>query len=107
MTTATVIRDLLLSGMLLVTGAGLYACCYALGRLTGRRWLVSVSYGFAGLQLIGVLGMVLPDHLDLFWKCLVAFTGLSLLAIPPAMWWVVVTMHAHHQANGGPGRWKA
>jgi predicted MFS family arabinose efflux permease len=99
---ATVIRDLLLSGMLLVTGAGLYACCYALGRLTGRRWLVRCSYLFAALQMLGVLGMILPGHLDPGWKYLVAFTGLALLAIPQAMWWVVVTMHAHHHADQAP-----
>jgi hypothetical protein len=96
---AGVIRDLLLSGMVLVTAAGLYALCYALGRLTGRRWLVRASYAFAGVQLGGVLGMIVPDHLDPFWKALVALMGLVLLVIPQAMWWVVVTLHAHHHAD--------
>jgi hypothetical protein len=100
--TPAAIRDLLLSGMLLVTAAGLYACCYALGRLTGRRWLVRASYGFAGLQLVGMLGMIVPGHLDPFWKYLVAFTGVALLAIPQGMWWLVVTVHADHHAGHGP-----
>lgn len=96
---AEAIRELLLAGMLLVTAAGLYALCYALGRLTGRRWLVRCSYGFAGLHVLGAVGMIVPDHLDPFWKSVVALMGIALLVVPPAMWWVVVTMHERIEAE--------
>lgn len=88
-----VIRDLMLSGMLMVTAAGFYAMFYALGRLLRSPGLVRFSYLFALLQALGALGMILPNYLDPFWKYLIAFSSIVYLFVPQGMWWVVTTFH--------------
>jgi len=94
-----VIRDLMLSGMLMVTAAGFYAMFYAMGRLFERPGLVRFSYLFALLQAVGALGMILPSYLDLFWKYLIAFSSVVYLFVPQGMWWVVTTFHAKEEAH--------
>lgn len=93
------VRDLMLYGMLMVAAAGFYAMFYALGRVLGRPSVVALSYLFALLQALGALGMILPSHLDSFWRYLIGFSSLVYLFVPQGMWWVVTTFHEKERAH--------
>lgn len=97
--TSEAVRDLMLYGMLMVSAAGFYAMFYALGRMLKRPGIVAFSYLFALLQALGALGMILPSHLDSFWKYLIAFSSVVYLFVPQGMWWVVTTFHEKEHAH--------
>ncbi len=97
--TSEAVRDLMLYGMLTVSAAGFYAMFYALGRMLERSSIVAFSYVFAVLQAPGALGMILPPHLDPFWKYLIPFSSVVYLFIPQGMWWVVTTFHEKEHAH--------
>ena len=90
---ATVIRNLLLSGMLLVTAAGLYAALYTLGRMLESYRLRNCSYVFALLVILGAVGMVRPNFLDPVWKVLILFSAAVYLFAPQGMWRIVTAFH--------------
>lgn len=97
--TSEAVRDLMLSGMLMVSAAGFYAMFYALGRMLRRPSIVTFSYLFAALQALGALGMILPPYLDPFWRHLIGFCSLVYFFVPQGMWWVVTTFHEKEHAH--------
>ncbi len=83
-------------GFLLVFFASAYAILYALGRVYSRPSLVKTSYGFAVLEFLSGLGMIITDYLALLWKAVILVSMVAYLLIPPFMWKVVVKFHQRH-----------
>lgn len=88
-----VLRNILLSALLMVTSAGIYATLYALGCMLQRQALKRASFVFAAAQVAGAIGMTYPEFLHPFWKGLVLLNAAVYLVLPQGMWWVVTTVH--------------
>ncbi|CAF0701729.1 hypothetical protein [Candidatus Methylacidithermus pantelleriae] len=90
---ARMVGTIIVLGFCFVLSAGLYAGLYTAGRMFRKTWLIWVSSLFALGQFLAAVGMVMTGYLDPFWRYLVAASALAYLAIPPAMWRVVIAFH--------------
>mgnify|MGYP001773386065 CR=1 FL=1 len=80
--TSDAVAFLMLSGMLLLSGAGFYGMLVSLGLLLRRRdWLMVGAFAGA-LMLVGGLAMVIPPYLSPFWRGFMAFMTLFYLLVP-------------------------
>jgi len=95
---AQAVYTMIVYGFTFVFSAGVYGSLYAAGVITGKTWLVRLSYVFAALLIWGVVGMLTSGYLDRFWSLLMLFAGSVYLFLPQITMWAVREFHRRHVA---------
>jgi ABC-type glycerol-3-phosphate transport system permease component len=90
------LNDILISviaGALVVLFGALYALAFALGRLSGRRDLVCLGYGFFALLVVAALTLADALHLTGIWQVVTAVILAGYLLAPHAIWKLCAGTH--------------
>ncbi len=96
---AQIVGMMIVYGFTFVFSAGMYASLYAAGVISGKRYLIRLSYPFAALLIWSVAGMILSGQLDVFWSLLMVFAGTVYLFLPQMTLWAVEEFHRRHIAT--------
>ena len=94
---AEVLGELIIFGFILVFTAGLYTLLYGLGKVFNKKYLLNISYIFAGAQFMSGIAMIIPDFFTVFWKITIMICVVAYLFVPQAMWYIVTKIHNYHE----------
>ncbi len=94
---AEVLGQLIIYGFILVFTAGFYTLLYGLGKVFNKRYLINISYIFAGAQFMSGIAMITPDFFTTFWKITILICIVIYLFVPQGMWYIVTRIHKYHE----------
>ena len=88
--------DILISviaGALVVMFGALYAMAFAIGRLSGSRFLSYLAFGFFAMLAVAVLVLANALHLTGYWQSITVMMLVGYLLAPYAIWKLCIGTH--------------